>query len=205
MGVLSERLRKYFIMGSQDCDRDPEQILRKAIEAGITAFQYREKGPGALTGEGKVELGKRLRQICKEKDILFIVNDDVELAKTLQADGIHVGQEDMPVDEVRERFPDKIVGLSVANMEEVKRSRLDLVDYVGAGPIFATPTKPDDQPSGYDWLKEIRTLHPNVSIVAIGGIKPENAQTVLKAGADGLAVVTAITKAENIDKVVAQL
>ena len=131
-----------------------------------------------------MELGKRLRQICKEKDILFIVNDDVELAKTLQADGIHVGQEDMPVDEVRERFPDKIVGLSVANMEEVKRSRLDLVDYVGAGPIFATPTKPDDQPSGYDWLKEIRTLHPNVSIVAIGGIKPENAQTVLKAGAE---------------------
>lgn len=205
MRSLSERLRKYLIMGSQDGERDPEMILREAIDAGITAFQYREKGPDALTGAERLKLGIRLREVCKERGILFIVNDDVELAADLEADGIHVGQEDLPVDVVREHLPDKIIGLSVSNMAEVHDSRLDLVDYVGAGPIFPTSTKPNDEPSGFHWLEDIRALHPQIPIVAIGGITPQNAEVLLDAGADGLAVVTAVTQAKNIEEVVTRL
>lgn len=202
---LTKRLRKYFVMGSQNCDRDPVQILEEAIAAGITTFQYREKGPGSLTGEAEIELGKKLRKLCKEHDVLFIVNDKMELVEILDADGIHVGQEDASVEKIREKFPDKIIGLSVTNMEEVRKSRIDLVDYVGAGPIYATETKPGKEATGSDWLKKIKSLHPGLPIVAIGGIKPENAQNVLRAGADGLAVVSAIAKAENIKQAVGEL
>src|SRR5699024_8128240 len=133
MKTLQQKLRKYVIMGSQDCNQH-ETILTEAIEAGITAFQYREKGANALTWKQQIELGKRLRDISYEHDILFIVNDDVNLVEPLQADGIHVGKSDTPVEKVRERFPNKWIGLSVSNIEEVNRSTIDLVDYVGAGP-----------------------------------------------------------------------
>lgn len=205
MRQLANKLRKYLVMGSQDCLRDPEQTLLEAIEAGITAFQYREKGPGSLTGADEIELGKRLREICKAKDVLFIVNDKADLAEILDADGIHVGQGDTPVETLRKIFPEKIIGLSVSNMEEVKSSRLDLVDYVGAGPIYETPTKPGQKASGLKWLGQIRESYPDLPIVAIGGIKPENVQIVLNAGADGLAVVTAITQADHIKETVPQL
>ena len=203
---VKTKLRKYFVMGSQDCDgRDPEEILREAVAAGITTYQFREKGPGSLQGEEEIRLGKKLREICSENDVLFIVNDKVELAEMLDADGIHVGQEDRAVEEIREKYPDTIIGLSVTNMDEVKNSRIDLVDYVGAGPIFPTDTKPGKNPTGLEFLKDIRSSYPELPIVAIGGIKPDNAQAILQAGADGLAVVSAITKAENIEQAVKSL
>src|SRR5690625_1065932 len=101
MMSLRKQLRKYFIMGSQNCDRDPVEILYEAVSAGITAFQYREKGDGALTGKAKLELGKQLREICASHHIPFIVNDDIELVQPLEADGIHVGQDDLSVQEIR--------------------------------------------------------------------------------------------------------
>ncbi len=205
MNPLTAKLRKYFVMGSQDCIRDPEETLLEAIQAGITTFQYREKGPNSLSGEAEVELGRKLRKICKDHGVLFIINDKVDLAETLDADGIHVGQGDTPVEKVREQFPDKIIGLSVTSVDEVKKSRIDLVDYVGAGPIYATQTKPGKKPAGLAWLQDIRKLHPELPIVAIGGIKPENADTVLDAGADGLAVVTAISHSDQIKEAVHNL
>src|SRR5690554_3218351 len=104
---LQQQLRKYFIMGSQNCDRDPVKVLQEAVSAGITAFQYREKGDGALTGKAKLELGKQLREICASHQVPFIVNDDIELVEPLSADGIHVGQDDLSVKEIRRMFPDK--------------------------------------------------------------------------------------------------
>ncbi|HEX6594705.1 MAG TPA: thiamine phosphate synthase [Bacillota bacterium] len=205
METLQQKLRKYFIMGSQDCNRDPEKILTEAIEAGITAFQYREKGANALTGKQQIELGKRLRDICYEHDIVFIVNDDVNLVEPLQADGIHVGQSDTPVEKVRERFPNKWIGLSVSNIEEVNRSPIDLVDYVGAGPIFETPTKPDKKPVGVEWIKTLRKQFPHLPIVGIGGMNTTNAASVIDAGADGVSFISAVTKAKNIQQAVAGL
>lgn len=124
MTTLDERLRKYFITGSQNCDRDPAQILEEAIQGGITAFQYREKGKGSLTGGDKLKLGKQLREICRKANVLFFINDDVYLAEELDVDGIHVGQDDMSVTELRELFPNKIIGLSVSSDEEVEKSSL---------------------------------------------------------------------------------
>src|SRR5699024_1845786 len=131
-----KELRKYFIMGSQDCpiNREPEDILKVAILGGVTAFQYREKGANALTGMETFALGKRLRDICAAHQLPFIVNDDPALAIALDADGIHVGQADRPVDELRELFPDALIGLSISNAVELAKSEalLPFVDYIGA-------------------------------------------------------------------------
>lgn len=126
-----EQLRKYFIMGSQNCHRDPHTVLEEALTAGITSFQFREKGTGSLNGEEKIKLGKSLREQCRKHDIPFFINDNIELAEELDADGIHVGQDDMPVKEVRAKFPDKIIGLSISTPQELDQSPLDLVDYIG--------------------------------------------------------------------------
>lgn len=201
-------LRKYFIMGSQDCpkNRTPEATLREAIQGGITIYQFREKGRGSLQGEEKIALGKALRAICKEANIPFIINNDVELMDVLQADGIHVGQSDEPVKKIREKYPHKWIGLSISNMEQYEKSSLAYIDYIGAGPVFSTTSKSDAlQPVGIEWIQTLRKLTPHIPIVGIGGISPDNALHVLHAGADGVSVISAITKAENIQKAVRSL
>lgn len=196
---IKQYLRKYLIMGSQDCDRDPAEILEAAAKAGITAFQYREKGTGSLSGRPKKELGIQLRRICREYLIPFIINDDLELASELDADGVHIGQEDASAAEVRRLFPDKIIGLSVSSQTEVDASPLHAVDYLGAGPIFDTRTKSDAKEAvGLDWIVSLRSQFPEIPITGIGGINTGNADAVIKAGADGVAVISAVIKAEDI-------
>ncbi|WP_156290338.1 thiamine phosphate synthase [Oceanobacillus salinisoli] len=199
-------LRKYFIMGSQNCDKDPVKILETAALGGITAFQYREKGEGSLTGKAKLELGRELREICRKYHIPFIINDDVELAEALDVDGIHVGQDDQSVEVLRKIFPNMIIGLSVSNDEELAKSPIELVDYVGAGPVFSTATKTDAKEAvGLEWIQTLRGKYPDLPIVGIGGINTENAASVLEAGADGVSVISAIAKARNIESAVEQL
>ncbi|MEK4303290.1 MULTISPECIES: thiamine phosphate synthase [Oceanobacillus] len=194
-----ELLRKYFIMGSQNCHRDPNAVLEEALAAGITAFQFREKGTGSLSGEKKLQLGRELRERCRAHDVPFFINDDIELAEELEVDGIHVGQDDMPVKEVRTRFSDKIIGLSISTQEELDRSPLELVDYIGVGPIFTTSTKEDSkQTVGLEWIHTIRAQFPDIPIVAIGGIQTENAPSAIEAGADGVSFITAVTEADDI-------
>lgn len=199
-------LRKYFIMGSQNCQRDPRVILQEALEAGITAFQYREKGRGALSGTDKIELGKQLRTVCWEHSVPFIVNDDIELVDTLDADGIHVGQDDVSVEELRKRYPNLIIGLSISNSEELAKSNTAVIDYIGAGPVFSTMTKEDvKQVAGLEWIHQLRHEEPLLPIVGIGGINESNAAQVLKAGADGVSVISAITNSKNISETVNSL
>lgn len=203
---LKQSLRKYFIMGSQDCDQDPVQILESAAKSGVTAFQFREKGEGSLTGDAKLALGKRLREVCRQHNIPFIVNDDVDLASLLHADGIHVGQDDSSVEKIRKHFPDKIIGLSLSNADEVAKSPISFVDYVGAGPVFATNSKADAKSTvGVEWMTTLRKQFPDLPIVGIGGITTDNANSVIKAGADGVSVISAITKAKNIKEAVSAL
>lgn len=199
-------LRKYFIMGSQNCSRDSATILKEAIAGGITAFQYREKGPGSLTGEAKIELGKRLRKICREHGIPFIINDDIDLIEVLDVDGVHVGQDDTPPEQIREMYPDLIIGLSISNEQELKNSNLEVVDYVGAGPVFTTKTKEDAKDAvGLAWIETLRKWHPDLPIVAIGGINENNAKQVLAAGADGVAFISAVTKSKDITETLKRL
>src|SRR5699024_8082567 len=133
----------------------------------------------------------------------FFINDDVELITILEVDGIHVGQDDMNVKEIRTLFPHIHIGLSISNQSELSVSPLSLIDYVGDGPIFQTTTKSDAKEAvGIDWIQTLRTLQPDLPIVAIGGINPTNAPLILKAGANGVAFISVVTKAENIAKVV---
>lgn len=199
-------LRKYFIMGSQNCDRDPVIILQEAIEAGITAFQFREKGKGSLSGEEKITLGKKLRALCHHANIPFFINDDIELATVLDVDGIHVGQDDENLTSLRAQFPNLLIGLSISNEAELKRSPVHLADYVGAGPVFATTSKEDAKAAvGTEWIAYLRNKHPDLPIVGIGGINTENAHQVIEAGADGVAIISVITKSADIYKTVSKL
>ena len=199
-------LRKYFIMGSQDCKRDPEDILREAIEAGITAFQYREKGVGSLKGNKKIQLGKKLRQICKDYQVPFIINDDSVLVELLNVDGIHVGQDDISVEILREKHPDLIIGLSVGTETELANSNLDVIDYIGVGPVYSTSSKADASFAiGTNWITTLKKRYPKLPIVGIGGISEENAQNVLDAGADGVSVISAITKSKDIKTTVSAI
>lgn len=199
-------LRKYFIMGSQNCHKDPEEILIEAIEAGITIFQFREKGPGSLKAEAKINLGKKLRQICATNNIPFIINDDSDLVDLLEVDGIHVGQSDQSVELLRKKHPDLLIGLSISTKTELKQSNLDLVDYIGVGPIYPTRSKVDAKKAiGTGWITQLKNKYPDLPIVAIGGITENNALHVMKAGADGVSVISAITQSDNIKKTVNNL
>jgi thiamine-phosphate pyrophosphorylase len=197
---LRESLKVYFIMGSPNCKDNPSTVLKEAIEGGITLFQFREKGPGALTGDEKVSLAKELQQICRENQIPFIVNDDIQLAITLDSDGVHIGQEDEPIEEVRKKIGnDKIIGVSVHSYDEAITALQGGADYFGIGPVFSTKTKEDAKPSsGTKLIEELRARGLTIPIVGIGGINAENAGTVIKAGADGVSVITAISHAPSV-------
>ena len=198
-------LKLYFIMGSSNCYKSPASVLKDAIAGGITLFQFREKGKDALTGDEKFTLAKELQTICKEHGIPFIVNDDIELAISIEADGVHIGQEDEPVHEVRKRIGDKILGVSVHTMEEAVTAIEAGADYFGVGPIFPTKTKEDAKPvQGVQHIQYFREKGITIPIVGIGGITAENALNVMNAGADGVSVITAISQATDIP-VAAQL
>lgn len=206
MNNLKQQLRKYFIMGSQNCRRDPVKILEEAIQGGITSFQFREKGTGSLTGISKIKLGEQLRSICRNYNVPFFINDDIDLVDLLDVDGIHVGQGDMPIEEIKKLFPNKTIGLSVSNHQELNDSPIELVDYVGAGSVYTTLTKEGAKKAvGLEWVKTLRSQFPSLPIVGIGGITIDNADNVLDAGADGIAVISEITEAKNVQDIISKL
>ncbi|MEW9032497.1 MAG: thiamine phosphate synthase [Planifilum fimeticola] len=194
---MKEALRYslYLVMGSQDCrGRDPVRVLDLAIDGGITLYQFREKNSG-LTLRETVSLGERLRHLCRERNIPFIVNDRADLALLLDADGLHVGQDDLPVREARRLIgPHRLLGVSAETVEEAEQALRDGADYLGVGPIYATATKPDaGKPIGTRAIAEMRKrLSSPVPIVGIGGIDVPGVAEVIQAGADGVAVVSAI-------------
>ncbi|KYG91965.1 thiamine phosphate synthase [Metasolibacillus sp. FSL H7-0170] len=198
-----EKLAVYFIMGTINCQREPLHILEEALQAGVTIFQLREKGEGALKGAALLEFAKRCQALCLAYDVPFIINDDIELALAIDADGVHVGQDDMKLVKIRQQLPDKIIGVSVHNEDEMQAAVAGGADYVGIGPIFATISKADaNEPAGVAFLAKARATYPTFPIVAIGGITAERAEQVLTAGADGVAVISAICQSENIEETV---
>ncbi|MGG3957010.1 thiamine phosphate synthase [Bhargavaea massiliensis] len=197
--MMKHMLSLYFVMGSVDCTKNPLVVLDEAIEGGITMFQFREKGKGALTGLEKYRLAEQLFERCRARNIPFIVNDDVDLALALQADGVHVGQEDEAAERVRDRIGDKYLGVSVHNLNEVKKALAARADYVGLGPIFPTVSKDDaKQVCGLTMIEHIRAHEKHIPLVAIGGITEQTAKQVIEAGADGIAVISTICRAQHI-------
>lgn len=192
---VKEHLQLYFIMGSNNCVLDPVKTLEQAILGGITFFQFREKGKNALQGEAKLQLARKLKELCSKHHIPFIVNDDLDLAILLEADGIHIGQDDLPIELVREKIGNKIVGLSCHNVEEATEAIRMGADYIGVGPMFETMTKLDAEAvAGPTAIADMRSANLHLPIVGIGGITKENASSVMQAGADGIAVISSISK-----------
>jgi thiamine-phosphate pyrophosphorylase len=203
---LKESLSLYFIMGSVNCSGDPKSVLLDAISTGVTMFQFREKGEGCLQGEEAVQLAKELREICRNNEIPFIVNDNVELAMLIDADGVHIGQEDRPPHQVRKRIGDKILGISAHNPGEARNAIEAGADYLGVGPMFQTTTKTNTRPvSGPAVINQMRREGIHHPLVGIGGITHMNAEQVLEAGADGIAVISEISKSPSPKDAAARL
>lgn len=192
-------LAVYFIMGTENCkNENPLHVLEEALQAGITFFQLREKGKNPLVGKELEQFAMECQALCKQYQVPFIINDDVDLALKIGADGVHVGQDDAPIQEIRKKFQGKIIGVSVHHEEEMMNAVQWGADYVGIGPIYETKSKPDaKKPAGVNFLKKARDMYPDFPIVAIGGITPMNAKEVLEAGADGVAVISAICDSAN--------
>ena len=202
-----ELLKLYFICGTTTClGKDLYTVVEDALKGGITLFQFREKGEGALEGREKVELAIKLQELCKKYNVPFIVNDDIELALEIDADGVHVGQDDLGVDEIRKLMPNKIIGLSIGNEEELKQSKVEYVDYVGVGPVYVTQSKDDAGGAiGYEGLELMRKLLPQMPLVAIGGIQTQHIKDVMKTNVDGVSIISAISYSDNIEKTVREM
>ena len=199
--VLPDQLQVYFIGGTQDVGLNENRLLsvvEEACRGGVTCFQFREKGMGTLEGQQKLELAQQLQQICAKYNVLYIINDDVDLAVAVNADGVHVGQEDMCLEEVRHLVGHKVVGISIHSVEELHKTDVVYADCVGVGPMYATSSKPDAQePCGPTRITELQAEGLTLPCVGIGGITLDNARSVLEAGACGVAIISAIAHADN--------
>lgn len=177
------------------CRCDIEDVVAEAIQGGVDAVQLREKN--ASTQE-IIDIGKKLQVLLHKHNIPLIINDRVDIAMALNADGVHLGQRDMPCHLARKLLGNKkIIGISVSNSEQAHEAQQWDVNYLGVGPVFATSTKLDTSPViGTEGLRQIRSIskHP---IVAVGGINVASARSVLTAGANGIAVISAICGASN--------
>jgi len=172
-----------------------EAVVRLAAAGGVAAVQLREKD---LPTRAFLAEAERLHRLLKPLGIPLIINDRVDVALAVGAEGIHVGQEDLPCETVRRLVgPDVLVGLSVETWEDVVRAQDQPVDYLGVSPVFGTPTKTDTKGAwGLEGVARIRAFsrHP---LVAIGGLHAGNIPEVVQAGAEGIAVVSAICAATD--------
>jgi thiamine-phosphate pyrophosphorylase len=181
--VLDEA-RLYFVTGIV-----PERVLAAALEGGVEIVQLREKH---ASEEELLRAGRSFRRLTREAGALLVVNDSPELALRCEADGVHVGQDDLPVPQVRELVGDLIVGLSTHSPAQIAAA--EGVDYIGVGPVYATPTKEGRAPVGLELVREAATSAA-VPWFAIGGIDESNVDAVVAAGAERIAVVRSIRDA----------
>jgi thiamine-phosphate pyrophosphorylase len=189
-----ERLRRahlYLVIEAEPAER----VVSAALEGGVDIVQLREK---SAPDESIVETGRRLRKLCDEHDALLIVNDRPDLAVACGADGVHVGQDDDPLDSVRATVCDElIVGISTHSPQQIENALGSTADYLGVGPVYGTPTKPGVEPVGLELVRYAAAHAGAKPWFAIGGIDQDNAQDVTRAGATRIAVVRAIRDAAN--------
>lgn len=186
-----------------DLNRTHLDVAKEAILGGATVIQFREK---RRETREMLEIGSSLRKLTREAGIPLIVNDRIDVALVIQADGVHVGQDDMPLEEVKRLVPDHmVIGVSATNLEEAIVAQEGGASYLGVGPVFPTPSKDDAaEPMGMDKLTEIRQKI-SIPIVAIGGITLENLKEVLSTGIDGVAVISAVACAPSMREATREL
>lgn len=171
--------------------------VEEALKGGATFIQLREKD---LEEEAFFKEALELKELCHRYHVPFVINDNVELAKKVDADGVHIGQDDMEAAEVRKILgEDKIIGVSAGTVAQALQAQAAGADYLGVGAVFPTGTKLDADAVSYDTLKAICDA-VDIPVVAIGGITKENTRELKGSGIAGIAVVSAVFACENIEK-----
>jgi len=194
-GILGEK----FSLG-----RSNVEVARQMVDAGIDVLQYREKQKDKSIKEIYRQC-LEIRKITEDANIPFIINDYADIALMVGADGIHQGQEDLPVKALRKIAPDMMIGCSTHSPGQAQKAIEDGADYIGVGPIFSTQTKEDVCDAvGFEYLDHVVKTH-DIPFVAIGGIKQNNLKSVLLRGARTVCLVTEIIGAENIEKRVTEI
>ena len=195
-GITAERFSK---------GRTNLEVVEQMIRGGISTIQYREKKHQKHVGEMLIEC-QQIREITRKHGVTFIINDHVDLALLVDADGVHVGQDDLPVQAVRSLIGnDKIIGLSTHSPKEAKEAVLLGADYIGVGPIYTTQTKEDVCDAvGLEYLEYVAKNCP-LPFVAIGGIKEHNIQEIVIRGAKTICLVTEIVGSDDISATVTRL
>ena len=195
MSALSE-CRLYGIIDLGYVERhDTGHVLEQMIEGGVDLIQLRGKNKSIRE---LIDLSAELHELTAKSSTPLIVNDHAEIAKRVPVEGVHVGQDDDPIEIVRQEVGrDLLIGKSTHSLEQAHAAEREGADYIGFGPIFMTPTKPDYAPIG---LEDVRRVHAevNLPIFCIGGINVDNLQSVIDAGAKRVVMVSALLKAHNI-------
>ena len=177
--------------------RDNIEVVGQMLKAGIKFIQYREKTKLALDRYNEC---LKLRQMTRDNGAIFIIDDFIDLAMAVDADGVHIGQTDLPAQVVRQLIGnDKIIGLSTHSEEQLQKANMlgDIIDYIGVGPVYATQTKKNAVPVGFSYV-EYATKNSKHPFVAIGGIKEHNICDVAAHGAKTFAIVSEIVGADDI-------
>jgi len=186
-----QRALTYLVTSPRD---DLVQVVEAALQGGVAIVQYRDKHTDDCI---RLQVAQELKALCHCFGALFLVNDRVDLALAVDADGVHLGQTDLPIEVARKLLGrDRIVGRSTTNTEEMQRAIAEGADYIGVGPVYSTPTKPDKPAAGLDYVR-YAAEHATVPWFAIGGINTDNLNEVLASGAERVAVVRAIIEADN--------
>ena len=182
--------------------RDEVEVAAAAIRGGARVIQLRDK---QRSKSELLTMARRLRDLCGEKGALFIVNDHLDIALAVNADGLHLGQDDLPLAEARRILPmDMLVGCSTHSTAEAVRSQTNGADYVAGGSIYPTTSKEKFKLVGLDTLRRTRSK-VSVPLIAIGGVNHTNVQEVMKAGADSVAVISAVLGADDVEKAARRL
>ena len=189
--------RLYLVCGAAPDGSELPDLLRGAVAGGVEVVQLREKH---LPDDELLAVANAARALCARIGALFIVNDSPFIAAEVGADGVHVGQEDMPAGEVRELVgPDMLIGLSTHTPEQIDATDASLIDYIGVGPIHETPTKPGREAVGLELIRHA-SAHAAVPFFAIGGLDVSNIPAALAAGAERVCVLRAIAAAEDPER-----
>ncbi len=194
----------YGLLGEKIWDRD---YVKGIIAAGVGVIQLRVKNiqnTQNMPDSRLIILADMLRQITDEAAIPLIINDRIDIALATGADGVHLGQDDLPIDVARNLMGNKIIGISTHSLAQARQAAEDGADYIGIGPVYSTTTKPDVNPIGCEIIHEIcKTI--SLPIVAIGGINEDNLAQVLETGVQRIAVVSAVLKASDPAAVVRRM
>lgn len=187
----------YFITDSKLTKKSVLDDVKAAIKADVKIIQYREK---EKCTKDMIEEAKKIKEICGKSDVIFLIDDRVDVALAVNADGVHLGTGDMPYNTARKLLREKIIGLTIHNVEEAIEAEKLGADYVGVSPVFETKTKLDAGPAaGLQLIKDVKGKI-RIPFVAIGGINLENLKSVLEAGAKSVVAISAIVTKDDVEE-----